>query len=100
MAKSLAEELKITHSATIVYHLYDISVYFSSSAVGELTLPKRAADGKFHVSGELALVDWPAFKKIFNISVPLLRAGGENKKLLLSPLPRYFNRKCCVSEST
>ena len=32
MAKSLAEELKITHSATIVYHLYDISVYFSSSA--------------------------------------------------------------------
>ena len=60
-----------------------------------LSLLERATKGKFHVPGELALADWPTFKKIFNISVPLLRAGGDNKKLLLSLLPRYFNSKCC-----
>ena len=45
--------------------------------------------------GELALAEWAALKKIFNISAPLLRAAGGNMKLILSPLPRYVQGKCC-----
>ena len=45
--------------------------------------------------GELALAEWGALKKIVNISAPLLRAGGGNMKLILSPLPRYVQGKCC-----
>ena len=45
--------------------------------------------------GELALAEWAALKKIFNISAPLLRAAGGNMKLILSSLPRYVQGKCC-----
>ena len=48
--------------------------------------------------GELVLADWSALKKIFNTALPLLRAGGKNRKIILSPLPRYFNAKCCLSD--
>ena len=70
-------------------------MYFASSAPGELALPKRGDDGVYHVVGELSLADWSAFRKIFYASIPLLRAGGENKNLILSPLPRFSTSKCC-----
>ena len=38
---------------------------------------------------------WQAFRKIFYVCIPLLRAGGNNKKIILSPLPRYSTAKCC-----
>ena len=78
-----------------MFQLYDSSIYFGSSDSGELSLPKRGEDGRYHVLGELALAEWAALKKIFNISAPLLRAASGNIKLILSPLPRYVQGKCC-----
>ena len=49
--------------------------------------------------GELVLADWAALKKIFTTALPLIRAGGKNKKVILSPLPRYVNSKCCTAET-
>ena len=70
-------------------------MFFASGAPGELALPKRGEDGIYHVVGELSVADWSAFRKIFYVSIPLLRAGGENKKLIFSPLPRFSTAKCC-----
>ena len=94
-AASLSEALKKNTTATIIYQLYDSSIYFASSAPGEQALPKRGDDGIYHVPGELVLADWAAFPKIFYVSVPLLRVGGSNKKVILSPLPRFSTAKCC-----
>ena len=94
-AGALAEIIKANTTATIIYQLFDSCVFFSSSSPGEQALPKRGEDGNFHVEGELVLADWHAFRKIFYISIPLLRAGGNNKKIILSPLPRYSTSKCC-----
>ena len=44
--------------AIFVFQLYDSSVYFSSSESGELSLPKRGEDGRYHVMGELAYAEW------------------------------------------
>ena len=49
--------------------------------------------------GELVLADWQTFKKIFATAIPILRAGGKNKKFILSPLPRYINSKICSISS-
>ena len=94
-ASALADIIKANPTATIIYQLFDSCVFFSSSSPGEQALPKRGEDGNFHVEGELVLADWHAFRKIFYISIPLLRAGGNNKKIILSPLPRYSTSKCC-----
>ena len=49
--------------------------------------------------GELVLADWPALKKIFTTALPLFRAGGKNRKLILSPLLRFINSKCFETET-
>ena len=95
LVKPLEEAASNNPGAVFVFQLYDSSIYFGSSDSGELSLPKRGEDGRYHVHGELALAEWAALKKIFNISAPLLRAAGGNKKLILSPLPRYVQGKCC-----
>ena len=40
-AKSLADTVKKNPDATVIYKLFDSSVYFASGAPGELALPKR-----------------------------------------------------------
>ena len=94
-AKSPEEAVKNNPGATVILQLYDSSIYFSSSENGELVLPKRGEDGCYHIMGELVLADWAALKKIFNLSVPLLRAAGNNHKIILSALPRYVPGRCC-----
>jgi hypothetical protein len=64
--------------------------------VGELTAPiKLPGSSRYHVNGKLAMVSREQFRDIYNISVPLLRAGGDNAKLIVSPLPRYTTAPCC-----
>jgi len=80
----------------IVYQMYDSSVYFSSSRPGEMALPKKnKEDGIFHVVGRLKMADHDSFKEVVTDSIPLLRAGGGNIKIVLSPLPRYIMGPCC-----
>ena len=98
-AVNLEEAVRANPSAIVIFQMLDSSIYFSSSEEGEITLPKRVPDGRFHVPGELVLADWSALTKIFTNSLPFIRAGGRNKKLILSPLPWYINSKCCESES-
>ena len=97
-SKKLEDAVRNNPTATVIYQIFDSSIYFASSAPGEQVLPRRGADGKHHVPGELVLADWATFRKIFYVAIPLLRAGGENKKIILSPLPRYSTSKCCSEE--
>ena len=97
-AKSLEEAVKNNPGATVVFQLYDSSIYFSSLENGELVLPKRGEDGRYHIIGELVLAEWTALKKIFNLSAPLLRAAGKNLKIILSALPRYVQGRCCSDQ--
>jgi hypothetical protein len=52
----------------------------------------------YHIPGKLELADHTVVKSLVNIAVPLLRAGGEAEKIILSPLPRYLKR-CCSDKS-
>jgi hypothetical protein len=46
------------------------------------------------VPGELVFADHTVLKTLVNNSINLLRAAGENEKIILSPLPRYLI-PCC-----
>jgi hypothetical protein len=43
----------------------------------------------------MGMIDRDNFKQLYSMSVPLLRAGGQHKKVLLSPLSRYAVESCC-----
>ena len=59
-SSSLEDAVRANPSAIVIFQMLDSSIYFSSSEEGEITLPKKAADGRYHVPGELVLADWTA----------------------------------------
>ena len=95
ISKKLQETVAEYPAATVIFQLYDNGTYYSSTAPGERSLPRKGEDGKYHVPGELVMADWPTFKLVFASSIPLLRAAGKNRKIILSPLPRYIMGRCC-----
>jgi hypothetical protein len=52
-------------------------------------------DNKYHVPGRLKFADRGVIKNLVNTSTPLLCAGGDANKIILSPLMRYAGKKCC-----
>ena len=85
-----------TEENVIIYHLFDNCIYRGSTGPGLLAMPRKdRSDGKYHIEGRLTTVDRAAFKEIFNQAVPALRAGGDCRKIIISPLTRYIMGKCC-----
>jgi hypothetical protein len=80
----------------VLFQLFDNTSYYAIGPDGDASLPYRSTeDGKYHIRGALGMVDRDTFKKEFSKAVPLLRAGGLHRKLLLSPLIRYATHNCC-----
>jgi hypothetical protein len=74
---------------TVVYFMFDNNIYKYKKENGDIgpTIRIRGLS-KYHVVGELCAIEREEFKVIFNICVPLLRAGGDLNKIVLSPLVR------------
>ncbi|MFO0007637.1 MAG: hypothetical protein ACK559_41635, partial [bacterium] len=82
---------------TIVYQLYDNSSFFAKKADGTRTLPEKGPDGKFHVDGRLDIATRDEAKRMVSTSIPLLRAGGQCRKIILTPGSRYRYNPCCLT---
>jgi hypothetical protein len=78
--------------------IYDNNCFFSVAGDGTKVLPVRGVDNRYHVDGKLEVADHATVKLLVNTSTPLLRAGGDSEKIILSPLPRYI-LPCCGDES-
>jgi hypothetical protein len=97
IAMMIKEEVELGgENVVLIYFLYDNEIYMVEHDGGELTAPVRmAGSSKYHINGKLAVVGRDKFRDIFNVSVPLLRAGRDNPKLIVSPLLRYITAPCC-----
>jgi len=69
MAKDLAKLVagKVSSNTVVLIQVLDNAVYFCSSQYGEMALPKRGADGKYHVIGDLKTVKKSHFKELFSL---------------------------------
>jgi hypothetical protein len=84
-----------TVKSVVIYQLLDNNVFFETREDGSRSLPtKSQEDGCYHIRGKLDYADHGVIKSLINTATPLLRAGGESEKIILSPLPRYM-RRCC-----
>jgi hypothetical protein len=79
----------------IIYQLYDNGVFISCDEEGNRALPVKHRDGAYHVPGRLVYADRQEFRELFTTTLPLLRAGRDHTKFLLSPLVRYLGKSCC-----
>jgi hypothetical protein len=83
----------------IVFQLYDNGVFLSCDEDGNRALPTKHRDGTYHVPGRLVYADRQEFRELFTTTLPLLRAGRDHTKFLLSPLVRYLGKSCCSDMS-
>jgi hypothetical protein len=59
----------------------------------------RDRNGRFHVDGTLTVAVKPTVKELTNLLSPLLKALGVSKKLVLTPMARYWVSPCCDDTS-
>ncbi len=96
-ARELSEIVSSTDESrtTIVYQLFDNSSYFVKRQDGSRSLPGRGGDGRYHVDGKLEIATREETKRLVSTSIPLLRAGGKCRKVILTPSGRYRYSPCC-----
>jgi hypothetical protein len=82
---------------TIIYQLYDKCSCFAKKVDGTRALPEKEPDGKFHVEGRLEIATRDEAKRMVSTSIPLLRAGGQCRKIILTPGARYRYNPCCLT---
>jgi hypothetical protein len=83
---------------TIVYQLFDNSSFFAKKLDGSRGLPEKGPDGKFHVNGKLEIDTRDEAKRMVSTSIPLLRAGGQCRKIILTPGSRFRYNPCCQAK--
>jgi hypothetical protein len=81
--------------AVVVLQLFDNSVFLVGGEGGVKRLPMKDRSGKYHVDGTLTVADKPTVKELTGILAPLLKALGGCKKLVLTPMARYWVAPCC-----
>jgi hypothetical protein len=79
---------------TIVYQLFDNSSYYVKRPDGLRSLPGRGGDGKYHVDSKLEIATREETKRMVSTSIPLLRAAGKCRKVILTPSCRYRYSPC------
>jgi hypothetical protein len=62
---------------------------------GSKTLPEKGQDGRYHVEGKVEIASRDEVKKMVSTAMPLLRAGGQCRKIILTPTSRYRDCPCC-----
>jgi lysophospholipase L1-like esterase len=92
--KEVATQIDI-EKATVILQLFDNSVYMVGGPGGEKRLPGRDRLGTYHIDGSLAVADKAVIKDLVGQLTPVLKALGGSRKIILSPLARYWVAPCC-----
>jgi hypothetical protein len=78
----------------IIFSMLD-KMYFQARSKDGSYSPHRLLDGVYHVDGDLVACPLEHLKYQFEMLVPVFKAAGNAKQLLLGPVPRYLFSNCC-----
>jgi hypothetical protein len=88
----ISEETDI--KAVVVLQLHNNSVYMVGGPGGVKHLPACDPSGLYHVDGPLVLADMVGVKDLTLKLISLVKALDSSKKLILSPLGRFWRAPC------
>jgi hypothetical protein len=86
-------------NATVILQPFDNSVYMTGGPGGEKRLPVKDRAGTYHIEGSLVVADKAAVKDLVHQLAPVLKVLGNSRKLILTPLARYWVAPCCGDPS-
>jgi hypothetical protein len=78
----------------IVMFILDCAANYAIDEAGDL-IPARNLDGHYHLDGELTIAPREMFKRTLKICLPILKYRPEIKKLVITPMLRYWLDRCC-----
>jgi hypothetical protein len=79
----------------VVIQVLDNSTYYCGKDLGEMSLPKKGKDNRYHVDGELRYVKKQLLRELFTQILDLIKAAGDCQIVLVLPLPRWLLYSCC-----
>ena len=94
--ENVVDDLDLAN-VTIILHMFDNSIY-RGSVDGKQVEPVKL-DGGYHILGNLEIVDSRIVKELFDTAMPALRAARGAEFLIVGPLQRYLEQKCCLEPS-
>jgi len=96
LTEKLSREMRKEYvgETMVVYQLFDNLSFLQGSDDNWRRLEK-GGDGKYHAEGHIRVAEVPELKLAFRQAMPLLRAAGRARKVILSPAERYLAGKCC-----
>ena len=84
-------------SVVAVFQMYDNCSYFARADDGSMAPAKKLSDGKYHMEGASILAPKESQYVLFKKTLPILESVADLRKVVLAPLPRYLEKKCCSS---
>jgi hypothetical protein len=72
-------------------------MYWQCDVDGTRSLPAKGDGNQYHILDRLVYIERAGFKELFMLALPLLRAGLNHTKVILSPLMRYVTSSCCAN---
>jgi len=86
---------KLPHHDVVVLQGLDNSAYFCLGEDGTMSLPKKGADGRYHVEGELRVANKDQTTALAKTMAPILQAVPDSIRIVITCLPRYTVIPCC-----
>ena len=84
------------YKTVVIFQLFDNSVYMAKTEDGAIMPCRKEGEShRYHVDGDLMLAPKELLRDIINTCTPVLKAAGETKKIIVTPLPRYTAHGCC-----
>ena len=91
----IASGVQTVEPEVVVYELLDNLVFLGRKLDGTTELPKRTADGIYHIPGELIVASKDVQYNLYKVIRPLLMAAGNRPLVIVTPFPRYICKPCC-----
>jgi lysophospholipase L1-like esterase len=86
-------------NTVVVIQVLDNSTYYCGNDFGEMSLPKKGKDNKYHVDGELKYVKKQLLRELFTQILELVKAAGDCQVVITLPLPRWLLYSFCGDPS-
>ncbi len=81
----------------ILLQIFDNTAFYAKTFNGGLIPCRRElASNTYHVDGGLVLQPAEAFESLVEDCLPIFKACGGHRVIMLSPLPRFITPGCCV----
>jgi hypothetical protein len=95
LIKQVTQAIGELDPGTVVFQLFDNSIYCVKHWDGSRRPPKPMDYGNHHIVGELLVENREAQLDMFMKLKPLLALADRRNAIMISPMPRYVRKSCC-----